>query len=152
MECMIRKFTHADTKAVVALLEMNVPLYFAHSEVADFKEYLQNHLEDYFLVEKYGLLVGAGGTNYDITPSGLARVSWDFIHPDYQGKGIGSILLQHRLSQIKEKCVPKVEVRTSQLAYKFYQKNGFEMIRVEKDFWSKGYDLYLMHLNFDGKQ
>jgi ribosomal protein S18 acetylase RimI-like enzyme len=38
-------------------------------------------------------------------------------------------------------------VRTSQLAYKFYQKVGFELEKTEKDFWAKGFDLYQMKMN-----
>jgi hypothetical protein len=35
-------------------------------------------------------------------------------------------------------------VRTSQVAYQFYQKAGFDLEKIEKDFWAKGFDLYQM--------
>jgi ribosomal protein S18 acetylase RimI-like enzyme len=40
--------------------------------------------------------------------------------------------------------VKKLVVRTSQLAYKFFERLGYHLIRTEKDYWGKGLDLYLM--------
>ncbi|MHA7057839.1 hypothetical protein ACWGOQ_0011500 [Aquimarina sp. M1] len=33
-------------------------------------------------------------------------------------------------------------VRTSQFASKFYEKMGFALVKIEKDFWVDGFDLY----------
>jgi ribosomal protein S18 acetylase RimI-like enzyme len=40
--------------------------------------------------------------------------------------------------------ITTIMVRTSQLAYKFYEKNGFILKEIEKDYWAKGFDLYSM--------
>ena len=45
--------------------------------------------------------------------------------------------------------VKTIIVRTSQLAYQFYGKVGFELEKVEKDFWAAGFDLYLMRLELE---
>lgn len=55
------------------------------------------------------------------------------------------MLLQYRIDLIK-KYNPdlKITVRTSQIVYKFYEKNGFKLIAKHKDFWTEGYDMYKM--------
>ena len=40
--------------------------------------------------------------------------------------------------------VRRITVRTSQLAFGFYEKRGFELKGIEKDYWAEGFDLYRM--------
>lgn len=143
---MIRHYTHTDKSAVLTLLKCNTPKYFDTSEEKDLDYYLEHHLEDYFVVLNDSKLIGAGGINYFYKEK-TARLSWDIIHPDSQGKGIGSQLTQYRINLIHQN--PKIDlimVRTSQLTFRFYEKMGFELDHVQRDFWSKGYDLYQMTL------
>ena len=143
---MIRPYLPKDKAPLIALLKLNIPQYFAETEEADFADYLDKHLESYFVIVYDNKIVGAGGINY-FYDSGLARISWDIVHPDHQGKGIGKKLLAHRINHIK--AVPNIktiQVRTSQLVYKFYEKMGFELELVEKDYWAKGFDLYQMKM------
>lgn len=143
---MIRPYHEKDRTEIIALLKLNIPTYFDPSEEKDFVEYLDQHLEDYFVFEKEGKLIGSGGVNY--APDGsTARISWDFIHPNHHRQGIGKQLTLHRIAHIKiHPNIRHITVRTSQLAYTFYQKMGFALIRTEKDFWAKGFDLYEMQL------
>ncbi|EAY30045.1 GNAT family N-acetyltransferase [Microscilla marina] len=143
---MIRSYTQADKAAVLQLLQANTPTFFDPSEEADFVHYLTNELEDYFVIEQNHQLLGCGGINYLIADK-TARISWDMLHPEAQGKGWGAKLVQHRLDHIKTKPeIATVIVRTSQLAYQFYQKCGFVLQEVTKDYWAKGFDLYYMVL------
>ncbi|UKJ09366.1 GNAT family N-acetyltransferase [Solitalea lacus] len=72
-------------------------------------------------------------------------MSWDIIDPDFQGRGVGQKLLNYRIELLKSiKDIERIKVRTSQLAYKFYQKNGFVLQTVVKNYWAKGFDLYDM--------
>ncbi|PHN03135.1 GNAT family N-acetyltransferase [Flavilitoribacter nigricans] len=143
---MIRPYRLEDKPVLLELLRLNIPRYFAPSEEQDFVEYLDQHLESYFVVEEDGQLIGAGGINY--TPDGTeARISWDFLHPNWQRRGIGKKLILHRIAEIKkDPDIRAITVRTSQLAYTFYQKMGFELLKTEKDFWAEGFDLYEMKL------
>ncbi|MBK8966864.1 MAG: GNAT family N-acetyltransferase [Saprospiraceae bacterium] len=146
---MIRPYTHADKPQVIHLLRLNTPHYFAEAEEADLLDYLDRHLEDYFVVEEQGVVVGAGGINY-FPEAQLARISWDIIHSGFQGKGIGSALTRHRIDMIRENpAIAKIVVRTSQHVYKFYEKNGFTLEKTAADFWAPGYDLYQMVMYLD---
>lgn len=139
---MIRPYKSKDKDKLIELIRLNIPKYFAPSEEKDFIDYLDDYLEDYFVVEENGQIVGSGGINY-FPDAGQARISWDVIHPEYQGKGIGRQLLQHRLQHIqKDPTIWYVVVRTTQLVYGFYEKMGFELEKTEKDFWADGFDLY----------
>lgn len=40
--------------------------------------------------------------------------------------------------------IDKLVVTTSQLAFRFIEKFGFDLIQTEKDYWGPGLDLYLM--------
>lgn len=145
----IRAYKSSDKEHLIKLIRLNIPAYFEVSEEEDFINYLERELEDYFVVEDENTnqIIGCGGINYISTKTSVsARISWDMIHPNFQGKGIGNQLLCHRIEHIRNKNIVSVSVRTSQLAYKFYQKIGFTLEKVEKDFWAEGFDLYFMKL------
>lgn len=131
---------------VIDLLRMNSPKYFALEEEADFSKYLDNKVEDYYILLINDKVVACGGVNYNHENTS-AHISWDMVDPNYHGKGLGKILLKHRLKRIQSfPSVLTIRVRTSQLAYPFYEKMGFELIEVQKDYWAKGFDLYSMRL------
>lgn len=142
---MIRNYTQSDKGKLIELLQLNTPDYFDPSEEIEFSDYLDTDSEHYFVFEENDNILGCGGINYGFDQGKSVRISWDMIHPSAQGRGIGSQLVQFRIEQIrKDSQVEKIIVRTSQLVYLFYAKQGFVLDKVEKDYWSPGYDLYEM--------
>lgn len=141
----IRTYTPSDQPDVIQLLQLNTPTYFAPEEEADYIDFLHNHIDRYFVAEMEGKVLACGGFN--LADGGqTARISWDMVHPDSQGIGIGSALLEYRINEImKLESVQLISVRTTQLVYKFYEKSGFELKEIAKDFWAPGFDLYNMH-------
>ena len=140
----IREYTISDKIPLIEVLKLNIPQYFAESELEDLEDYLENKIEKYLIAEIDNQLVGGGGINF-VREIKTAKISWDFIHPLFQGKGIGEKLLKHRLETINTiEGIENIKVRTSQLAYKFYKKNGFVLQEVISDYWAKGFDLYDM--------
>lgn len=143
---MIREYSNIDKPKIIELFRKNTPEYFDQSEEKDLKNYLNHNIEDYFVYDVHSEIIGAGGINYFFEEK-LARISWDMIHPNYQGHGIGKRLVQHRINHLNANPnIDLIAVRTSQLAYKFYAKMGFALEKVEKDFWATGFDLYQMQL------
>jgi N-acetylglutamate synthase-like GNAT family acetyltransferase len=133
------------------LFWLNTPASFSPSEEKDLLHYLDDELEDYFVVEYQGRIVGARGINYFPTEK-LVRISWDFVSPDMQGQGIGRRLLLHRIEHLSTKSsIERILVRTSQFSYGFYGKMGFELEKIEEDFWAVGFDLYQMVLANDSQ-
>lgn len=142
----IRPYNDSDKSAVLNLLSLNSPVFFAPSEKIDLEQYLEHEVEDYFVVEENGNILGCGGINY-FPKEKNARISWDIVDPNFQGKGIGKQLVEHRLHILqKNQEINGIIVRTSQHTYLFYKKMGFELRHVEKDFWTEGFDLYEMVL------
>lgn len=143
---MIREYSSCDKPQIIEILRKNTPEYFDASEENDFEYYLDNKVEDYFVYIKNSEIVGAGGINY-FPNQKIAYISWDMIDPNTHGNGIGKKLTQYRLNHLKEKeNVDLIFVRTTQLVYKFYEKMGFQLDKIEKDFWAKGFDLYQMSM------
>ncbi len=140
----IRKYEGSDKEAVLNLLRLNTPQFFAPDEEADFVQYLATEIDLYFVVLYNHTIVGCGGINYsDHQTNG--KISWDIFHPDYQGKSLGTQLLQYRIDKLKTiDTIKKITVRTSQVAYQFYEKQGFKIFEVIKDYWAPGFDLYNM--------
>lgn len=140
----IRHYTPKDKLKVINLLQLNTPEFFDESEQKDLEHYLEHEVEDYFVIEDDNSIIGAGGINYFLKEN-KARIAWDFIHPEQQGKGIGRLLTTHRLNHLNSFTeVHTIIVRTSQHVYKFYEKLNFKIIDIKPDFWAPGFDLYEM--------
>lgn len=116
----IRNYQISDQPFLIELIRSNVPRYFAESEVDDFVHYLESELENYWVLEVEDQIIGCGGVNF--LDTNKARISWDMIHPDFQGVGLGKELLNFRLDFLKSNGFDKVDVRTSQFSFLFYQK------------------------------
>ena len=148
---MIRSYKPDDREELIGLLRLNTPEFFAPEEELDFQEYLNDNSQHYFVVEETYTIIGGGGINF--MEDGInARISWDMIHPDAQGRGIGSKLTRYRIDLIMSN--PEIEtitVRTSQLAFRYYEKFGFILQKKKKDFWAPGFDLYHMELKIHQK-
>ena len=126
------------------LLRLNTPQYFSVEEENDLVYYLENEIEYYFVLEFNKRIVGSGGYNFS-GDKATGIISWDILHPDFQGKSLGSTLLNYRIEKLKKfKEVQEITVRTSQLVYKFYEKRGFKLIEIVEDYWAKGFHLYKM--------
>lgn len=140
----IREYKKSDKENVLNLIRLNIPKFFDYYEEKDLVNYLDNEIDKYFVVEDDDKIVGSGGFNH-FKSEKQVRISWDIFHPEYQGKGLGTLLLEYRIKEIKQLSnVDKIIVRTSQHSYKFYEKNNFKLIENHKDYWAKGFDMYLM--------
>ncbi|HHF2902123.1 TPA: GNAT family N-acetyltransferase [Vibrio alginolyticus] len=63
------------------------------------------------------------------------------VNPRYQGKGIGSKLLEFALSQLSRKGIQRVELGTGTFGYQltYYQRAGFRVESVLKDHFLLNY-------------
>lgn len=147
----IREYRPADKEAVMELLRRNTPEYFAEREEEDLSDYLDRERELYYVVLYGDECVGCGGINF-AEQGTVGKISWDMIHPGYQGKSLGTRLLRYRIERLKAmEKVRKITVRTSQLAYKFYEKRGFALKEIRKDYWAEGFDMYAMEYTGDSE-
>lgn len=138
---MIRPYRETDKPALLALLRLNTPAFFAPEEEADFDRYLANEASHYFVLEEAGRIAGCGGYNL-LQNNTRAHLSWDMLHPELQGKGLGSALTLFRIAEIKKHPgVQTLVVRTTPQAAGFYLRFGFSVIQTVPGYWAPGYDL-----------
>ena len=140
----IREYEPSDKNDVINLIKLNTPEFFATDEEEDLKKYLEAERELYYILLYDEKIVGCGGINFSGDKT-IGKISWDIFHPDYQGKSLGTKLLKHRIDKLNSiEGIQKITVRTSQVAYKFYEKQGFELFEIKKDYWAEGFDMYNM--------
>jgi len=140
----IRPFNIADKDHLTDIFKLNVPTYFAANEIYDFEQYLSQHSETYLTIEHEGKIIG--GTGYYVnTSDNSGRITWIFFHPDAKGLGSGKNAVEYCLKMLRaDPGVKMLVVTTSQFAFKFFEKFGYELVKTEKDYWGPGLDLYLM--------
>lgn len=143
-ELQIRSYHQTDKPALMSLMAANIPKYFHQEELSEYAHYLDNEIEDYFVLCQGTQVLAAGGINYDLAHA-AAKISWDIVDIHSQKQGFGSRLLLHRLAHICSQAqIQTITVRTSQYADVFYEKHGFQELERHKDYWAPGFDMVLM--------
>lgn len=137
----LQPYKKEDLTEVLALFRLNVPEYFAAHEEADLQEYLAKHGNTHFVMKEQERIIGTGGY---VAKGDTHMLAWYFVHPDYYGKGIGTAIAQHCLNILHTLSQDKIVVRTSQLAYKFFERLGFTLTHTEDNYWGDGLHLYYM--------
>ena len=143
----IRSAQKQDFKILSKIFSLNVPKYFDKKELNDFKKYFNSkNLESYFIIESQGKVVGGGGYAYKNMKT--ARICWLFIDPSYHGFGFGKKLVNYCIKILKNnRRLNVIEVETSNLTYKFYEKLNFKIEYIKKDYWPNNDDLYFMKID-----
>lgn len=140
----IRKYQKQDLNAVLQILKSNTPTYFSPQEEKEFIHYLENEIEQYFVVELNNQIVACGGINLPENKN-IGVISWGMVRANYQGMNIGKQLLNHRIKVLQSiPTVNQIIVRTSQLVFPFYEKCGFKLIETIENYWAEGFHLYKM--------
>lgn len=145
----IRPYIPSDYTDIIELFRLNTPAYFSSDEEEGLSDYLNNHIHEHYIADENGIVMGCGG--FAISKDGKkASLAWDIVHPASHGKGVGTMLTNYRINEIKKISSAEVlSVRTSQVAYKFYQKFGFILKEIVEGYWAEGFDLYDMECNIN---
>lgn len=143
MKIKIRNYRNNDKLEVLKILRSNTPMYFAVTEEDDFILYLDTKIDKYFVITINNEVLACGGINY--LRNNTACLSWDMVSATAHSHGLGTILVDYRLNFLKETSnFAQISVRTSQYAFKFYEKFGFKVYKIETNYWADGIDLYEM--------
>lgn len=140
----IRPYQSTDVEMLLRIFRSNVPTAFGENEVDEYAHFLHTNTDPYFVAEHNGQVVGTCGY-YVKQDNKTAVICWILTDPDAKGLGVGSSLLQHNLNLIRGYTDSQlIECRTSQVAYKFFEKFGFQLQHTKPDVWAPGLDLYFM--------
>ena len=147
-EFSIRPFLPKDLSELHSIFLLNVPKYFAAHEINDLNEYLTEHASTYYVIVDDSRIVGACG--YHLSGDRQARISWNFVHAAYHGRGLGTQLVSFCITEIRKRGeIRQIEVWTSQLAQNFFAKFGFHCIENRDNYWGKGLHLVRMQMTLD---
>lgn len=152
MKCLIREMKKDELKRVLRLIRMH------DSQDA---RYARRYYRDYFsrwgkgwdkviLAEYRGKLAGVSGYFYDNEEAqGIYWLGYTFIHPKFQGHGVGSQMLAYIIKDLKRREARKLFLSTSsdaiyRGAVSFYTDQGFRWEGTLKDLYGPGEDQILM--------
>ncbi|MBX3281459.1 MAG: GNAT family N-acetyltransferase [Acidobacteria bacterium] len=138
----IRPYRPNDLDAVIAVFRSNIPKYFAESEEQGLRDFLKTDwVDDYYVVELDGEVVGAGGIAYNDLVPPTVSLCWGMIRSDHLGTGLGKALTEFRIQLACQKYpgLP-LTIGTSQHTEGFYKKFGFSTVKYVKDGFGLGID------------
>lgn len=118
------------------VFQINAPV--SAGDIADLRQavgwnrmescYGNRHMNSYFHIACYdkGMLIGY----IDSVSNGVtdAYIQDLMVHPDYQGKGIGTELMHMMISQLKKNRIYMISVVFDEKLLPFYKRFGFELM------------------------
>nr|MBP8206249.1 GNAT family N-acetyltransferase [Acinetobacter sp.] len=139
---MLQKAFEVDFPILIDIWERSVRAthnFLPDAEIDNLKPLILNEYFHFVLLHKYvqhGQIVGFIGTSND-------TIEMLFINPDFRGKGVGRVLTNFAVKDLK---IKKVDVNEQNFqAIGFYEKLGFKVIgRSELDGQNKPYPI--LHL------
>jgi GNAT superfamily N-acetyltransferase len=151
MRVEIRLYEDRDFNDYVSTLEKTWPLSREDAEATIIKrlETLNEKGEQIWTAEIDGRAVGFMLIYFENPPYppelGLEGewlvIDWFDVHPDFQRKGLGTLLLKKAEQTAQNKNVSStyaVAAVDNEKMLNFSRKNGFKMSKRVKDFWGKG--------------
>lgn len=150
----IRPYQSSDYSGCIRAFEGNHPEFFADHEKAEFEDLLNglsgSDNEDtpfYYVVEIERQIAACAGFYFPDNQPGTAGLVWGMVAREFHRKGIGKQLLIFRLNKIQELCPgASVILDTTQLSFPFFEKLGFRITQITRDFYAPGLDRYDMIL------
>lgn len=101
-----------------------------------------------YIVHVNGGVVGL--VSYKLRSAEQAYLAEIAIHPEYQGRGIGGVVLERILSELKEKGVVRVELAThpDNPARRLYERHGFVVHDQVENYEGSGTPRLLLRRSF----
>lgn len=132
----------------MAVIGSNTPRFFMPEEVSDFERHLATGEDGpYFVVEEAGPgIVACGGYCLDLEAS-RAWLTWGMVHRTRHRQGLGTLLLRERLRGIAaELPAGEVLLDTSQRSRSFFERFGFEVVKITPEGYGPALDRVDMRL------
>jgi ribosomal protein S18 acetylase RimI-like enzyme len=125
-----RDYAATDRPGCLAVFDTNVPTSFLPLERPSFEVYLDRLPGPYLVLEGESGIVACGG--YAVAPgSTTADLCWGMVAREYQGHGVGRLLVELRVRQIRrDPSITDIALKTSVDTCSFYEKLGFRTEQI----------------------
>jgi ribosomal protein S18 acetylase RimI-like enzyme len=132
-----------DVSAVLEIIRLH-----DDDDYEEARETYRESLEGQFVLTKDGRVVGSTGAEYAEETDNNWWLSWTYLAAEFQGSGLGAVMLVKMLDQLREWEARKVFVSTSDYvdlqqgevyrdALKAYQRLGFQEELRHKDYYER---------------
>jgi len=147
----IRPILARDIPAVCAIIALHSS-YDAACAKASFERELAGIVEvrsQHIVAVICGGIIGVSGWRADeLCGEGIFWLGWTYVQPDHRRHGIGSVLLNAVLQEIRQKGARKLYLDTGATGYEaalaFYTKHGFVHEARLPDYYSDGEDALIL--------
>ncbi|HYC99025.1 GNAT family N-acetyltransferase [Brevundimonas sp.] len=144
-----RPYETRDREACLALFDGNCPRFFDASERAGYEAFLDGRDGPYQVIERDGRIVACGGHTME-SDGRTVSLCWGMVEAGLHGAGLGTGLTRARLASARAAPGARtVRLETSQHTRGFYERFGFEAVRVRPDGFAPGIDACEMRLEMD---
>lgn len=123
MEVRIRKFNESDVEDVVEILILNDQYAFPAIEGPEAMRRVAGCEAAIFLVAETERPCGVIKAVYDGSRALIHLLS---VHPDYQGHGIGTALVDAVCTELSKRGAPSVSATVTEQSVGFWEKKGFK--------------------------
>jgi N-acetylglutamate synthase-like GNAT family acetyltransferase len=143
MRC--RRYRPSDRSPALGIFESNIPESFLVSERAMFLEFIDGEQGPYLVAEDLaGTIIGCGGI---AQVGSTVTLCWGIVNRRYHRRGVGRFLLRIRLGMAAAlPGVTDVLMNTSNEAAPFFEREGFQTIKVMPNFFREGLHRHDMRL------
>lgn len=132
----IISYRTADKPAVLSIFDKNCPEFFAPNERNDYLDFLDEYADGYRVCVHDDKVVGAFGLYPKEGKD--SRLQWILLDPDAQGLGLGTMIMEDVLKQANELEVKTIQIATSHVAFKFFEKHGAVIVSEVENGWGPG--------------
>ncbi len=128
-----RRFKTADAPGCIELYALNEKGRFPQDYIERYRQSLDAQKSYYLVGELDGRIVASGAVSYWMRED-IAVLAFGLVHPDYQGRGIGTALLLARLALLNpNRHSYRVLIFAVEKAFNFYRRFGFQCFQPWKD-------------------
>ena len=140
----IKSYNNCFFEPCLSLFKSNTPFFFDISEQVLFQNYLiKANINYYILFDLNKKVIASGG--YAHETDGSIVLTWGMVHQAFHNKGYGTLLLEYRLNKIQSEFRgTSIILNTSQKTFKFYERFGFQVIKITNNYYGDGLDRYDM--------
>jgi len=123
-----RRFQSADLQQCIDLYTANEPGRFPEGVRDQYRRSLIEQSSYFLVLETEGKIIASGGLSYFIRQN-IAVLCFGLIHPDHQGKGLGTALLLSRLALLAPQGYTyAVIIAAVEKSFGFYRRFGFRQL------------------------